>query len=861
MCFRRATCNTLAFVWLVIGASGLQGRSLAERKDSDHRTHSLDDKYSFICYALHDIGNIELSITNIGIIGTQSVYDCITGRWIEAGCVYPKGSHVQYLYDGALWIGAVVGQDTLVSVGTGGWSAAWEFRPDMPPFGGIQHRSIIGPDGGDPEAVSEQDLICQYSDTLTEGVPADFFNFRPHIPLHVEMTQRSYAWSYAYAEDFVIFDFGIYNMSDNILNDVYIGLYIDGDVGIGDGITSDDLCGFLTHVASPFGCGFVDTINAAWIADNDGDPIDGEWVAPPRRTPIGGLEGSARHVTGVSILQAPAENLKHSFNWWISNQDPALDFGPRQKGNVRDFRTGGLGTPEGDINKYYVLSNNEFDYDQAFTANISPFDERWLYPNQEHAADWADGFDTRYLLSYGAFTVYPGQTLPLTFAYVAGENFHNNVNNLDNLPDDPIAYYANLDFSDLALNSMWARWIYDNPGVDTDGDGYFGEYRVCIYDSALTDTGWIVTAADTQWYRGDGIPDFRGAAPPPAPEIWVSSLVDGLHVRFNGHRSETEKDIFSGIADFEGYRVYFGRDNRRESLALVASYDRENYDKYFWNNHRVPNPGWELRDIPFTLDSLRCLYGRGVDPCNDSTFNPLAYTPGDPYTHPPFDDSLFYFVAHDYNTYMPGVNTPIRKRYPDAPDPRGVPADSLTPEYYTEDGYLKYYEYEYTIENLLPTVSYWINVTAFDFGSPRSNLDALETSMTLGAIEAYPYNSQAEAAGTTDEVYVYPNPYRIDSDYRARGFEGRMQEDRPDYRVRAIHFTNLPPKCTIRIHSLDGDLVRELQHDVDPSDPTSHDHEWDLITRNTQMIVTGLYYWSVESPDGRVQMGKLVILM
>jgi hypothetical protein len=161
----------------------------------------------------------------------------------------------------------------------------------------------------------------------------------------------------------------------------------------------------------------------------------------------------------------------------------------------------------------------------------------------------------------------------------------------------------------------------------------------------------------------------------------------------------------------------------------------------------------------------------------------------------------------------------------------------------------------------LPTVSYWANVTAFDFGSPKSNLTALETSKTVGVKEAYPFNSEAEAAGTSDKIYIYPNPYRIDGDYRARGYEGRAEIIRPDYRVRAIHFTNLPPKCTIRIHSLDGDLVRELRHDMDPSLPTSRDHEWDLVSRNTQMIVTGLYYWTVESPDGSVQMGKLVILM
>jgi len=34
-----------------------------------------------------------------------------------------------------------------------------------------------------------------------------------------------------------------------------------------------------------------------------------------------------------------------------------------------------------------------------------------------------------------------------------------------------------------------------------------------------------------------------------------------------------------------------------------------------------------------------------------------------------------------------------------------------------------------------------------------------------------------------------------------------------------------------------------------------------LITRNIRMIVSGLYYWTVEFPDGRVQMGKISIIM
>lgn len=36
---------------------------------------------------------------------------------------------------------------------------------------------------------------------------------------------------------------------------------------------------------------------------------------------------------------------------------------------------------------------------------------------------------------------------------------------------------------------------------------------------------------------------------------------------------------------------------------------------------------------------------------------------------------------------------------------------------------------------------------------------------------------------------------------------------------------------------------------------------WNLLTRNTQMVVSGLYYWSVEDYDGRTQVGNLAIIM
>jgi hypothetical protein len=796
--------------------------------------------------ATHDVGKISLKVSNSGSFGIISS--------TALGCEYPKGSKVQYLFSGGLWIGAVVKHDTLVSTGDDGWQVELEMAPDVSPKGEIVRRSLLDPDS--PEyvgAVSEQDFLCTYTDTFLGNedfnIPWDPFRGGPHVPLQVEITQKSYAWSYVYAEDFVLFDLSIKNIGTAKLEEVFVGLYIDADAGSRRLMNLDDVCGFLRAYRSWQGCGFEDTVNIAWSADNDGDPVDGQWAD---------YHGSARAITGIRIIQPPSPYLDLSYNWWISNMNPTYDFGPRHKENYRDFRTGGTGTPIGDANKYYQMQNREFDYDQVYTAGIKDWDLTWKCPNPDLADSFASGFDNRFLLSWGAFNLDPGATLPLCFAYVAGENFHHDVGNGGNLPDHPDRYYANVDFSDLAKNAVWAEWIYDNPGVDTDGDGFAGDKRICVLDSSLTDTGWVVTAAETIYYRGDGIPDWRGAAPPTRPQFWLEPTVNGIRVRFNGQYTETDKDIFLNMVDFEGYRIYLGRDDRRESMSLVASYDLEDYDKYVWNGDLQPNGDFEMTDIPYTLTALRCAYSLMADPCHDSTFDPLAFTRQTPYRHPVYPDSVMYFVPHDYNVYRLGITTPIRKVYPDEPQPS--PYDIPDPDRLTPEGYLKYYEYECQIENLLPTVPYWVNVTAFDFGSPKSGLMSLENSVTDSLKSLHPFGS-SQAAGRLSKVYVYPNPYRINACYRANGFEGRTQEDRCDDRVRAIHFVNLPAICRIRIFTLDGDLVRELRHEMDPADPNHGYDHWGLITRNGQLVKSGLYYWTVESDDGPVQMGTFAIIM
>ena len=860
---KRSLIATIISMCLVIAltTSAFARASLnAERTKDRIFTSAATPAY---CLTSHDVGKLNLAVSNYGVFGAGSGFirgsslNCFTGDAVLS-CEYPKGSRTRYLYAASFWVGAVVGRDTLVSVGADGWTPSQEMFPDEADYGGsMVQKSIMDPSRPDlfDGAVSEQDFIGVYTDTFTSGVTGltnDEIDGRPHIPLHVEVTERSYGWSYPYAEDFVLFDYSIKNIGSERLRAVYMGIYVDADVyPEGQDASSqgfaDDICGFIDTMNTTYGgCDWRDEVNLAWIADNDGDLL----AANPPYLP---------NVTGMRIVRTPSDSLEVSFNWWVSNGTPALDFGPQRKGKVRDLGTGGLGTPAGDRNKYAFMRNNEFDYDQIYTASISPTNPDWEYPNQIIANDISDGYDTRYLLSFGPFNIDPGQTLPLSFAYVGGENLHTFKNNakynLAKATYNPDLYYDSLHFEDFALNSMWSSWIYDNPGVDTDSDGYAGEFRLCCNQGIC----------DTVWYKGDGVPDFRGASPPPAPVVWVEPEVGSIRVRWNGFRSENTRDVFSRELDFEGYRVYLSRDSRETSYTLLSSYDIEDYNKWVYDLARRE---WVLKETPFTLEELRCSYG---DSCNDLSFDPTRFSRSNPLRlsgtyiddegHEIAWDSTMYFAPQDFNRSIPGVTTEIRKIYPDQPYPSSLDVDSADASELTDDGYFKYFEYEYIIDNLLPTVPYYVNVTAFDYGSPSSGLASLETSKTIASKVTYAQETVQNVDEKNLKAYVYPNPYRYDANYADMGFEGRDALYQIPDRIRRVHWANLPARCTITVYTLDGDMVRQIEHDIDPADPTASHEEWDLITRNTQLVVSGIYYWTVEDPNGETQIGKLVIIM
>jgi hypothetical protein len=796
---------------------------------------------------VHKINKMGLSVSNGGTFGigfSGSFLDPETGLPAPS-CEYPANSNITYLYYGAFWAGAVVGLDTLVSVGIADWYDVREFWPGPGDEGGMDRRSNMKYSiDYSSDAVSEQDFICSYTDTFVDPALTgeDPIDNRSHIPLGLEVKQRSYGWSYDYAEDFIMFDFTIKNINRFPLKQVYFAIFVDADVyhesnSSGSNFT-DDICGYLHDIPSPNARGFRDTVQVAWTADNDGDP----------NASAGNVfdYSSATSLTGTAVLRTPNPDLKYSFNWWITNYgNAALDWGPRKAGTEEEpFRVFGprLGSPRGDRNKYYVMQSGEFDYDQIESA-ISHTDEGWLPPSPD-GADFADGYDARYLFSFGPFDLNPGDTLPITLAYVAGADFHQNGSDFEEYwnPYYPWAYKDQLSFTDLGENALWAHWIFDNPGYDTpteqypEGDGDSGKYYLVLDTIPLKDNSFRVDTTK-YWYRGDGVPDFRGASPPPGPRVRITPEFGRLVVRWNGQSSEEYFDTFSHLKDFEGYRVYYGEGLQSHDWVLLAGYDRDNYNIYTFD---PVYQRWNISPTPVPRDSIDILFG--------FDFDPYLYTrPEESY----FKNGIaYYFTPQDWNQDDLTNPREIHRIYPDAN--LDNPSDT------TEDGYHRYYEYEYIIDEIQPSVPYYVSVTAFDFGSRKFALSSLESSKNVNYESAYALPSTQVVENEGLNVGVYPNPYRIDGGYARVGYENR-ERTRSAERSRAIHFYNLPDVCKIRIYSIDGDLIQEIDHYRPDGGPDAQHESWNLISRNTQAVVTGIYIWHVESKMGE-QLGKLVII-
>jgi hypothetical protein len=94
------------------------------------------------------------------------------------------------------------------------------------------------------------------------------------------------------------------------------------------------------------------------------------------------------------------------------------------------------------------------------------------------------------------------------------------------------------------------------------------------------------------------------------------------------------------------------------------------------------------------------------------------------------------------------------------------------------------------------------------------------------------------AAQGISDIFVYPNPYR-----------GSGRNGEP-----VITFAGLPEHATIRIFTLQGTLVKTIEHSNG-----SGAAPWNLLNNHGEAVAAGVYLFSAES-NGETNRGKFAIL-
>jgi hypothetical protein len=137
------------------------------------------------------------------------------------------------------------------------------------------------------------------------------------------------------------------------------------------------------------------------------------------------------------------------------------------------------------------------------------------------------------------------------------------------------------------------------------------------------------------------------------------------------------------------------------------------------------------------------------------------------------------------------------------------------------------------------------DVFKLDINKPFSSEDVFTFISRASRIDA------AKAKEENQKPYVVPNPYVGAASFEPQRFavSGRGE--------RRIEFRGLPQECTIRIFTINGELVQTLRHEGSNNEGFE---AWDLRTRDNLEVAPGLYIFHVESGYLDEFIGKFAII-
>ena len=115
-------------------------------------------------------------------------------------------------------------------------------------------------------------------------------------------------------------------------------------------------------------------------------------------------------------------------------------------------------------------------------------------------------------------------------------------------------------------------------------------------------------------------------------------------------------------------------------------------------------------------------------------------------------------------------------------------------------------------------------------------------------VQGADWNPSTSAQELSD-IRVVPNPYIASAVWEPAPISGNRGE-------RRIQFIHLPPRSTVRIYTVRGELVQTLYHNAEVWDGSLN---WNLKSKEGLDVATGMYFYHVDSPAGEHR-GKFALV-
>jgi hypothetical protein len=856
---------------------------------------------------VHNVGRLQLQVTNFGETGNQDNPRVTTVPSAE----WPPGSGNDYLYAAGLWVGALDASG-IPHVTTATYER--EFSPDFAPqnacvnlpldqvadvresYEGIPGgnriiSSSVNPDDDGDGRIDEDflngidddgDGLCDedYAAIGQQMFASEYNDYQPntrqqfpeHVPLGIKVQQTSYAWATPGQNDFVGMDYKIINNSGRALRNVYVAIFADMDIGNRAirGYFTDDEAGLIDTTVSYVGASgdFVKRrIEMGYMWDNPDDPAK---TSDAKGGDVPGYFGCMflNHTTDPSGASAPKRVGITAYKFFSGSAS---------------FAAGG--DPENDAQRYLLMSDPTLNpdvvgqiissrpLDYRFIMATGPFRSilpdssltvsvAWvmglgrgpsqaggtLIDNAINAQQVFDGLYTDYdgnaltgtcgketLLPLGADS--RGYTYAIPDSSFCRLRFHSDLSGTqfaDATPWDPNtpcdlqqdgkfvcqdalggtlvnggAHCASGDTTNLQISNIGPP--VEERYVDLDCDvntGQGGRERL---------VNWVAAAPlPAPFYGGQNgkgeVSDYLGAYKSRDDSVRVSAwFFPGDHkvtLKWNDFAEQVRDAQRGNLKEFIGYRIY------RASG---------------WNRPLGTNA--PSRDLWSLLGEWR------LDPKG---------TPARP-------------LAELIDPSIPIVNiSPILVRWD--PNQRKVRNDSSYTQIDTLFAVGRYSFVDTHVLNGFPYFYSIVPVSIIPGDSAGSDVVLQGNPSANNGQVVYP---RGDSRNDQKNVFVVPNPYK-------GGAQWDLVPREEDPSGTKVTFMNLPrTKGTVHIYTIAGDLVRDIPFDGRPPSDLQYGRDpvtggagsvpWNLISRNGQKIVSGIYLYSVDTELGK-QVGRFVII-